>query len=102
MESKEFLKKIKYAVLSVDDKADVILFGSRARGDNKPDSDWDILVLPTKKVDMILEDSIRSEVYAIELKYTQPISTIIVDRELWKKMSITGFYENVVKEGIVL
>jgi len=39
MERDKFLGKIKKAVLSVDDEAKIILFGSRARGDNSKDSD---------------------------------------------------------------
>jgi uncharacterized protein len=41
---KEFLEEIKGVVLSFDDKAEVILYGSRARGDYREDSDWDVLI----------------------------------------------------------
>lgn len=102
MTSNEFLKKIKFAVLSVDDKADIILFGSRARGDHKKDSDWDILVLTNKEVDVAFQNDIRDKLYTLELEHDQPVSSIIVDRKQWNKMSITGFYENVTKEGVAL
>jgi predicted nucleotidyltransferase len=102
MRNKEFLKRIKQAVLTFDDKAEVILFGSRARGDAKKDSDWDILILTKKKNVIPLEKDIQNKVYDIELEYLQCISTIVLDKPHWNKMSITGFYENVMKEGITL
>jgi len=36
----------------VDDKAEVILYGSRARGDEREDSDWDLLVLTDESLDL--------------------------------------------------
>ena len=37
--NKQLLHRIKNAVHKVEPKATIILYGSRARGDNKPDSD---------------------------------------------------------------
>ena len=42
MDQEVFLNKIKEQVLKEDENASVILFGSRARGDYREDSDWDI------------------------------------------------------------
>ena len=36
----------------------LILFGSQARGDARPDSDWDLLLLTGKKNEKDLEDRI--------------------------------------------
>ena len=100
MEKKEFLEKIKLAVLSVDEGAEIILFGSRARGDHKKDSDWDILIITDKGLQF--QNTIRDAVYDIELDYTQAVSTIFFNRLHWNKMAITGFYENVINEGVAL
>ena len=102
MEQKEFLKRIKQAILTIDGKAEIILFGSRARGDAGKDSDWDILVVTDKQAGIALQNSIRDRMYDIELEYLQPVSTIILDKSHWNKISITGFYENVMKEGVAL
>ena len=99
MKAREFLSRIKYAVLSVDDKAEVILFGSRARGDNNKDSDWDILVLTDKEANVALQNKIRDKVYDIELEFVAPVSTIIRSKEEWESTAITPFYKNVLREG---
>ena len=39
------LKHISDAINKQDPSAQAFLFGSQARGDNKPDSDWDIIIL---------------------------------------------------------
>ncbi len=50
MNSKELiLAKIKNTVLSIEPDATVILYGSFARGDNRSDSDMDILILVDKE-----------------------------------------------------
>jgi predicted nucleotidyltransferase len=99
MDQKVFLDKIKEQVLKEDENASVILFGSRARGDYRDDSDWDILVLTNKEVDGKLKSRISDEIYDLELEYIQPVSTIIYNRDQWNKLQITPLFENVAKEG---
>ena len=45
MESETMKARIKANVLEVNPEAEVWLYGSRARGTAREDSDWDILVL---------------------------------------------------------
>ena len=40
---------VKDTIEKVDEEAKVILFGSRARGDFRLDSDWDFLILTKKE-----------------------------------------------------
>lgn len=98
-----FLSRIKAEVQRVDKDATVILFGSRARGDHKEDSDWDILVLTSRAADSTLENKISDSVYSVELEFLQPVSTIVIERKQWEeKHRITDFYSIIASEGLTL
>jgi predicted nucleotidyltransferase len=87
-----------------DPHAEAYLFGSRARGDSKPDSDWDILILVDDfKVTNEVEDKFRDDLYDIELESGQVISTFIYTKDYWQSTLIySPLYKNVNKEGIRL
>ena len=51
---------IKKNVHSIDPDSEIILYGSRARGDEKAHSDWDILVLTGYTVDLPIERRFRN------------------------------------------
>ena len=88
---------------SVDSKAEVILYGSRARGDERADSDWDILILTDYPVDLATEEKFRDRLYDLELEIDEPLSVFIYSKNEWKRRQrITPFYKNVNKEGIAL
>lgn len=98
----DFLKEIKQKVLLHDPHASVILFGSRARGDYRPDSDWDVLVLTDENADAAFQRKLTNAIYKIELEYEQDISTLIRGRSQWEDVQITSFYKNVMREGIAV
>ncbi|MFO8018532.1 MAG: nucleotidyltransferase domain-containing protein, partial [Promethearchaeia archaeon] len=94
---------IREYVNSVDSKAEVILYGSRARGDERADSDWDILILTDYPVDLATEEKFRDKLYDLELEIDEPLSVFIYSKNEWKRRQrITPFYRNVNKEGIAL
>lgn len=98
------INRIKKTIHDKDPKADAFLFGSRARGDNRSDSDWDILILvDSSKVTNEIEDQFRDGLYDIELDSGQIISTFIYPKELWESsLRYSPLYKNVKKEGIQL
>ncbi|MBN1115743.1 MAG: nucleotidyltransferase domain-containing protein [Bacteroidales bacterium] len=104
MNQSQIQDKIIKTIHSKDPFAEAYLFGSRARGDFRPDSDWDILILVNeKKVTNEIEDKFRDELYDIELESGQTISTFIYTKEFWRTMLIySPLYRNVNKEGIRL
>lgn len=96
--------RISKTIHEKDSHAEAYLFGSRARGDSKPDSDWDILILiDDSKVTNEIEDKFRDELYDIELESGQVISTFIYPKDYWQSTLIySPLYKNVNKEGIRL
>lgn len=83
--------------------ADIILFGSQARGDAHEGSDWDILVLLDK--DRISLDDIDDVSYPLrELGWDlgEDINTVLYTKADWRNNSYTPFYKNVEAEGIAL
>jgi len=85
MSSDIVLENISTAIHKQDPKAQAFLFGSRARGDNKSDSDWDILILINSQiVTSEIEDRFRDVLYNIELESGQIISAFIYSRAYWK------------------
>ena len=85
-------------------EAQTILYGSEARGDARPDSDIDLLILlPESKVSPAREHAIVSKLYEIELQSGIVISSLIMPREQWENPPmIIPFYLNVKREGIML
>ena len=79
----EILAAIKEKILSVVPDAQVVLFGSRARGDWHEESDWDILVLTEQEVTNELDDKIFKAVYPITLEIFNPINFILVNENDW-------------------
>ena len=97
--SNDIQGEIKNAVLSVDENAEVILFGSRARGDYKEDSDWDVLVLTKKdEDDFSSKRLIRDALYVLELSSGEIITSIIRSKIFWNRLRSTPLYWEVQKD----
>lgn len=101
--TKIITKLIRKKVSEIDPQAQVILFGSRARGDERIDSDWDVLILTEYSIDIEKENQFRNHLYDIELETGEPISLFAYSKADWNtKQRISPFYANVRKEGISL
>jgi len=98
------LSRIKQIVAATEPKATVILFGSYARGDNKRDSDIDILILVDKdRVTYSDEKRIKYPLYDLEFETGRVISPIVFSRQDWEiRHRVTPFYKNVKREGVLL
>ncbi len=97
----ETISKIKRKILEVDNNVEVILFGSRARGEEREDSDWDIIILTRYPVDLRKEQIFRHKLFELELELGIALSTFVFSKSEWEnKMRITPLYRNVMEEGI--
>ena len=99
---KHIIQRISNHIKIIDPKAEVILYGSHARGQAKNDSDWDILVLLDEpNVTIKTEQKFRHHLLDIELEIGEPITVIVRSKKVWEtKYRITPFYNNVKSEGL--
>lgn len=100
MNRSKLIDRVKESVRSVDPKARVILFGSRARGDSNKISDWDFLILVSQRANDKLKRQIRDKLIDTELEAEQVISTLIYSQDQWPDYKITPLYKSVSKEGL--
>ena len=98
------LERCRDAVRELLPGAEVILYGSRARGDAGPESDYDLLVLVDGPVDWRLEDQKRQCLYDLELETGAVVTISAYNRSDWRSPLYRAmpFTQNVEREGIVL
>lgn len=100
----ELLQRCKRAIREVVPDADVILYGSRARGDWHKYSDYDILIIVDGPVDMALEKRIHDNVFPLELETCKVLTLIIYSKQQWdsRLYQAMPFHKNVDREGVLL
>lgn len=81
----------------------VYLYGSRARGDAQPDSDWDLLILTDIK-DKSVDNFYKFAFPFAEIgwKYGEQITPIHFSHDEWEAQINTPFYNNVKSEAIIM
>jgi predicted nucleotidyltransferase len=104
VDDRAVLEQCKRTVRRLVPEATLILYGSRARGDASPASDYDVLVLVDAEVSSALEDRIGDALYEIELEHDAVISALVFNRQVWNgaRYRALPLHESVDREGIVL
>ena len=96
------VKKFKEAILNIVPNAKIILFGSRARGDFRRESDWDFLVLTDLPITKEEKEKISDAIFYLEIDHEQVIDYLLHNQEEWKELSAIPMpiCEFVKEEGI--
>jgi len=61
----------------------IILFGSKARGDDEPDSDIDLLVITPRELDRPAEDAMQDAAWETGLEHGRCEQLVIRSHERW-------------------
>jgi predicted nucleotidyltransferase len=99
--SVNILDQVKQIIIDKEPTAKIYLYGSRAHGTSKNDSDWDLLILVNEdQVSYELEKKLTDSIYDLEFDTGEVISPMIYSEKEWNsKYSITPFYHSVMKDA---
>ncbi|MFP4180308.1 MAG: nucleotidyltransferase domain-containing protein [Spirochaetaceae bacterium] len=78
-----------------------VLFGSRARGDNKAYSDYDFLII-LEYENTYMVDGIRDAEVHILNTFDVLVNAIIISEEGWQRRKTLPFGRNILREGFAL
>jgi len=100
----KLLDQVKKTVFSIFPNAEIVLYGSRARGGCDIFSDWDFLILTEQPLEQSFVSKLKDRLYDLELDTDSVLSSIIRTKNEWNsdRYKILPFRQNLEKEGIVL
>ncbi len=96
------LQELKRRLLGRFPDAELIIYGSKARGDYDKDSDIDLLILVDKQVNTALEDEIINLAYDVELLHDVVFGLLIESKKIWNSeiSRAMPIHWNVDREGV--
>ncbi len=94
---------VKLTVCSILPDAEVVLYGSRARGDAR-DLDWDFLILTDEPKSAALEEKVLIAIYELSLDFAETIVTFVENRQEWQTplAKASPYHQNIDREGIAV
>jgi predicted nucleotidyltransferase len=103
-QEKILLMKCKNIIKDIDSSSEVILYGSRARGDAEQESDYDLLILTDKEANLEREDTFRKQLFPVEIETGVVLTVFLISKKEWESplYNEMPFYKNVKSDGIFL
>jgi predicted nucleotidyltransferase len=91
---------VKKSITALFPDSEVVLFGSRARGDFREESDWDFLILlPSNITTNDDKSTVRDCLYELELETGAVLSAIVHTKGEWLARKVTPLYQRIEAEG---
>ncbi len=103
-DEKIFLAKCRSVINQIEPEAEVILYGSRVRGDGDSESDYDLLILVDGRVTLERENALCRQLYRVGLETGTTLSPFVYSRQEWNTSlrAAMPFHANVEKEGVIV
>ncbi|MBQ9641571.1 MAG: nucleotidyltransferase domain-containing protein [Bacteroidaceae bacterium] len=101
----KILDLIRTTIRAHEPTAEIILYGSRARGDARKDSDWDVVVLldkPSTHLSMDERGTIDYDLWYKGMEQGEEINTFAYTKQQWDNLPPSIFKYNVQNEGVRL
>lgn len=103
MATKQFIEQIAALGKNILPKdASLWLYGSQARGEATPESDWDLLILLNKDKRELSDNAYAEQLSDYGFDHHQYVSPQIYTRKEWAAMNFMPFVKNVEHDKIVL
>jgi predicted nucleotidyltransferase len=77
----------------------IILYGSKARGDARKDSDIDVMVVVKDKQPRVVDEAALDAETDLWIKHGVDLSSLVIEKNLYSKRW-EPFYETVRREGV--
>lgn len=103
-EDLEILERVRQTIRSIEPGAEIILYGSRARGEADAESDWDLLVLLSGLVDVDRATALRYRLFELGLETDSVLSSIVLSEEAWNSdlYRAMPFHSRVSRDGVAI
>jgi predicted nucleotidyltransferase len=104
LQRSNILQRAKTIIRSFLPDSEIVVYGSRARGDASSESDWDLLILTEQEVTQDLEESLWDLLYPIEIEHGEVISAFVKNRQEWSTphAKASPYHQSIDREGIAI